>query len=406
MTSTDITLGILTPSAEARDMHRAQVSALGLNFVEADVGPHLSSMNEREMRALTKAQPDIIIVDMDDPVSAIRTLKYLHEALPDTWLLVSSAERDPQIIIETIRAGAREYLMKPPPPGSLSQAVDRFLEEKQRAREKEGGGKVICVTAAKGGSGATSLTINLAAAIKDLGNTSVSLLDMNSPIGDAAAYLNLTPQFTISDALASASRLDSVLLESYMSDARGLAVLPGPKEFWPDLAPGVTESPGVSAMARVLEVMSQTYTHTLVDLASSLEKPRLQTLIEMASDLVVVLTPELPALWRTQRLVRFFETCGGGDKLKLVINRSRKTDDITEGEIEKTLNHPVFLKIPNNYGASIEAINSGKALVNENHSAIAASYRAMAYQLTGTTPPKKGWSVMRLFSSNGRKKGV
>jgi Flp pilus assembly CpaE family ATPase len=120
----------------------------------------------------------------------------------------------------------------------------------------------------------------------------------------------------------------------------------------------------------------------------------------MASAIAVVLTPELPALWRTQRLVRFLEQCGGGDKLRLVINRSRKTDEITDGEIQKTLNHTVFWKLANNYSASIKAINSRTPLVSNNHTVLASSYRSMAYRLTGITPPKKRRKITRLFSSN------
>jgi pilus assembly protein CpaE len=222
MKSSDISIGILATSAEARELLRAQISALGLNSVEADMEPFSSSLGDRAKRVLVEARPDVIIVDTDEPVVTIRALKLLHELLPDTWLLVSSGERDPQLIIETMRAGAREYLLKPPPPGSLAQALERFIAERQRHREREGAGKIYCVTAAKGGSGATSVTINIATALSEVKGTRVALLDMNSPVGDAAAYLNLSPQFTVSDALAAATRLDSVLLESFMSERRGL----------------------------------------------------------------------------------------------------------------------------------------------------------------------------------------
>jgi Flp pilus assembly CpaE family ATPase len=95
-------------------------------------------------------------------------------------------------------------------------------------QKKDKSGALYCVTSAKGGAGATSVTLNLATALSELPETRVAVLDLNSPVGDAAAYLNLSPRFTASDAMEAAGRLDGVLLESYMSRSNGLAVLPGP----------------------------------------------------------------------------------------------------------------------------------------------------------------------------------
>jgi pilus assembly protein CpaE len=398
MASPELTLGILAPTELDREVLRSQVNAIGWVTVVVEVDQYCAASGDRATRRFVETRPEIIIVDMEDPPAAVKALEILHDALPETWLFANSEKKDPQLIIETMRAGAREYLFKPIPPRSLSQALGRYLTEKQRSRQKKDAGKIYVVTAAKGGSGATSLTINIATALMEVPDTRVALIDLNSPVGDAAAYLNLGSQYTVSDALGAASRLDPVLLESFMSDAQGLAVLPGPREFWPELAPGVTTAPGVSALAKVLEVVAQTYTHAIVDLNSSLDKHQLQAVMEMATGVVVVLTPELPALWRTQRLFAFLGACGGTEKLQLVINRARRGDEITESEIEKALNHPVFWKLPNNYGACIEAINSGNPLVSNNHSDLSASYRKLAYRLTGISLPKKQRTFLRLFS--------
>ena len=156
-------------------------------------------------------------------------------------------------------------------------------------------GKIFAVTSAKGGAGATSVAVNLATTLASTVKTRVAILDLNSPVGDAASYLNLKPQFSLSDALASAPRLDSVLLETFMTKSGGVSLLPGPKQSKSGGSP--------AALAKLLRVVSGTYGHTFIDLPSSLEQEMLQIVTDASEAVLVVMTPELPAIWRTHRLI-------------------------------------------------------------------------------------------------------
>jgi pilus assembly protein CpaE len=384
MASEQIRVGILAPSAETREQLRAQINATGLASLELEAEQYCSAYGDRLTRRFVDLSPDVILVDMQDPQAAIQSLHILHAALPEAWLFVSSPDTDPQLIIESMRAGAREYLPKPIPARSLSLAFSRFVAENQRHRETAGLGKIYPVIAAKGGAGATSVAINIATCLSQVSKTRVALVDLCDPVGDVSVQLNLKPQFTVSDALAAASRLDSVLLDSFVSRAGNLAVLPGPKEFRPE------QVPGSDTVAKLLEVIAGSYTHSIIDLPPSLGNEQLQVVTQMAAGVVVVLPPELPALWRAERLLRFLSACGGTEKLRVVINRCHRGSPIGDAEISKALGHPVYWRLPNNYRASIQAINSGQPLVAFNHSELASSYRQLAHNLTELSPPQKG----------------
>lgn len=392
MTSESLTVGVIAPSAETRELLRIQVNSTGLALVQIESDQYCTVYGDRITRKFTEEDPDIIIIDMQDPEAGLLATSILHAALPDAWLFLSSESTDPQLIIESMRAGAREFLQKPIPPRTLSQALSRFTTEKQRHEEARTAGKLFCITSAKGGSGATSLAINLATSLADVHKARVSLVDLNSPVGDAVAHLNLKPQYTVSDALDSASRLDSVLLDSYTIHTHGVAVLPGPKEFKQG------SGADIDALSKMLEVLVRSYTHSFVDLPFSADREQMQLVSEMAANIVVVSVPEVPALWRTERLVRFLTATGNLDKVRLVINRSVKHDEITDGEIERVLKLPVHWKLPNNYKGSIKAINSGQPLVSQNHSELARSYRDLAYELAGVPLPTKRRGPFGLFS--------
>src|SRR6185295_12465892 len=237
MASELIAVGIIAPSAETRELVRIQANATGLASVEMESDQYCALYGDRVSRRFIEAQPNIIIIDMQDPQAGLQATSILHAALPDVWLFLSSDSTDPQLIIEAMRVGAREFLPKPIPPRTLSQAISRFMTEKQRSAAARTAGKLFCITSAKGGSGATSIAINLATSLADVPKARVALVDLNSPVGDAVSHLNLKPQYTVTDALAAASRLDSVLLDSYTIHTHGVAVLPGPKEYKTGYAP-------------------------------------------------------------------------------------------------------------------------------------------------------------------------
>ena len=159
MASDLLGVGIIAPSAENRELLRAQINATGLASVEIESDQYCSVYGDRTTRKFVEAQPDIIVLDMQDPQAGLQSTGILHAALPDAWLFLSSESTDPQLIIESMRAGAREFLPKPIPGRTLSQAISRFRTEKQRHEEARAAGKLFCITSAKGGAGATSLAM-------------------------------------------------------------------------------------------------------------------------------------------------------------------------------------------------------------------------------------------------------
>ena len=384
MISEKVKVGVIAPSLETRKLLSNQVSVTGLADVIMEVNQYCLSKRNGATRRFVEMQPDIILVDMEDLEAATQTLETLHSALPKTWLVVSSEKNEPQLIIQAMRAGAREFLPQPIAPENLVQTLKRYIAESQHNGKRKKAGKIYCVMAAKGGTGATTVAINLAAVVATEKKNAVALIDLHCPIGDVAAYLDVKSAFTAFDAFAESSRLDEVLLQTYVKECHGFAVLPGLKEFLPG------QMPGVDALATTLEVITQVYTHAFVDLPASFDEEHLGVATEMSEAIVLVLTPEFPAIWRTSRLLRFLMKSVDPQKLRLVVNRfGSRTYPISNGNIEKALSRNLFWKLPNDYSPATEAVRLGKPLVSINHSRLGRSYQELAYRLTGTPVPKK-----------------
>ena len=339
--------------------------------------------SDRALRNLQQQELDIVLMDIDGVARELDSLQRLHSALSESWIFVTSGSDDSRFIIEAMRAGAREFLPKPLETRAISEAIQRYIGERYKKRTPDVFGDLLCVIGAKGGCGATSLTINLGASLVELPDQRVALVDLNRPLGDLAVYLNLKPQYSVVDALASASRIDKVLLESYMCQAHGMAVLPGKREF-------VEEDFGdPDSLDRMIHVLEEGYTQVVVDLLADPKAREFKTVVEAATVLILPLTPELPAIWRTKRLLDSLRIWSVSDKVRLVLNRFQKTDEITPEDIEDVLEVPVFWKVPNNYEASLQAINAGRPLASISRSELSRSYQQLATTLTGITPPKK-----------------
>ena len=377
MTSGQISLGIVAPSAEVRQLLNTQLGHTGMVFRVIEVDQYCVGRSDSSTRRLLSVSPEVVLIDLEDVAAGLQTVRVLQAALPDAWLLVMAGSLDSQFLIETMRAGARDLLTKPVTARALTQAFSRFLTERQRPQQETASGAIHCVTTAKGGSGATSVCINLASALSTIQDRPVAFIDLNSPIGDAAAYLNLKAQFCVSDALAAAGRLDAVLLGSFMAKSGSFFVLPGLKEY------SHGDAMDLEGLGKVLSVAGQAYAHIIVDLPSWIDRRAFHVVSDMAEKILVVLTPELPALWRTDRLLKFIGKNGGKDKVRLLLNRVHKKDEITEQEVTNALRHQVYWTLPNNYAAAIQSINMGVPLVSTNHSELARSYRELAADLIG-----------------------
>ena len=163
----DISVGILAPSAEICQTLRGWVEGTGLAVVALEVDQHDFEQSDRELRNLQQQELDIVLTDIDGVARELDSVKRLHSALSESWIFVTSESDDSRFIIEAMRAGAREFLPKPLETRAISEAIQRYIGERYKKKTPEVFGDLLCVIGAKGGCGATSLTINLGASLAE-----------------------------------------------------------------------------------------------------------------------------------------------------------------------------------------------------------------------------------------------
>jgi pilus assembly protein CpaE len=384
-----LSVGILASSPGILDSIAARVEETQMASVKLTVDQYCRTEEDPPAQQFAAARPEIIFVDMQDQTAACGALATLRKLLPDTRLYAHGVPNDPQLIIATMQAGAREFLAKPLSTPCVALAFGRYCDEKHRlCRDMKYGGKIYSVISAKGGSGATSVAINMAATLAGIPEAHVAILDFSVHTGDAASYLNLRPRFFLSDAIASASKLDSILLQTFMTKAGKLSLLAGRQS---QMAPASD-----SALTKVLQVASSTYTHTIIDLPSTMDEKVVQVASNASEAVLLVLTPEVPAVLHADMVLAFLKSCNC-QRVRLILNRSDIRNQTAEREITRVLNQEIYWRLPNNYEAVIQAINKGVPLVEQYRSNIAASYRRLAENLTGAVFPNARHFFSKLF---------
>jgi pilus assembly protein CpaE len=342
------------------------------------------------LRRIQAARPDVLLVDIpvDNSAVALRAVELLHQETPDSAVFAIGNMQQPQVIVSAMRAGAREFIERPTTTTDLLEAFVRLTTAQRKSRRESNRGKVFTVVNSKGGSGATTVAVNLALALQSA-HGGAALVDL-APLGHASLHLNLKPLFTVADAIRNLHRLDSSLLESFMTrHADGLQLLAGAS------VPAAVE-PSTAEFARLFDMLVNHYRYVVVDASSRLDGAT--RLVSNLSELVLLVAhADVASLWSAGRVLQFLGESGGRERIRLVLNRFRKVPGFAESDAESATGAKLLWKIPNQYIAVSAAIDRGIPLMNQNHTDIARSFAGLAGLLTQDDDEVKrtAWSMFK-----------
>src|SRR6202161_1133657 len=225
----ELSVVIVATDNEQRTVRRVLVYATSVASTVHPCATFPMAASDPIMRRVQAANPDVLLVDIptDNHAPAMRAIELLRQELPDFAVFAIGSLSQPQVIVSAMRAGAREFIERPTTTTDLLEAFVRLTAAQRRVHKEGPRGKVFTVVNAKGGSGATTVAVNLALALQSAhGDT--ALVDI-APLGHSALHMNLKPLFSVADAIRNLHRLDHSLLESFMTRHEGgLQVLAGP----------------------------------------------------------------------------------------------------------------------------------------------------------------------------------
>lgn len=306
---------------------------------------------------------------------AIKLIHRLASESPKTALISTAHNASSDLLLQSLRAGAREFLQLPIRAEELKTVLDRVAEfcagQVETPRKK---GRMVAVFSSKGGCGTSFIATNLAASTK--GRT--VLVDLNLQAGDLPLFLGVDPKYSFADMAENRSRLDDSLINSFVTPySSDLSLLAAPKEA--DAADEIEPE----HVFEVLQRLRESYDYVVLDPQHTFDSITLAAL-DQSDEIVLILTLDIPAIRSTQRALEIFDRLGyPRKKIRIVVNRWSKQIDLDLRQVEKFLGEPVIGFVPSDYQTAVTSINLGRPLVQSDpNSKIAQEIRRVARTVT------------------------
>jgi pilus assembly protein CpaE len=328
--------------------------------------------------------PDVVLMDINMPdMDGIAATEAIRQKSPFVQVIILSVQGDPNYMRRAMLAGARDFLTKPPMSDELTAAIRRAGEMAFQERAKSvsipavpaaglhipaiqmsvARGKVIVVYSPKGGTGRTTVAVNLAIALHN-DDTRAVIVDGNLQFGDVAVFLNEQGKNSIVDLAPRVDELDPDIVDGIMvrHTASGIHILAAPTR--PEQAESVTGE----QFSKLLNYLRQMYAYIVVDTPSFLGDVTLSA-IDSSDVIVLLTTQDIPAIKNARLFLDVLNSLGiQRDRILFAMNRYDKRIAITPEKVGENLKQPIVAVIPLDERTVIPAVNRGVPFMVDNKS--------------------------------------
>ncbi|MET4101061.1 pilus assembly protein CpaE [Roseovarius sp. MBR-78] len=311
------------------DMEAALGEAWGdLGFSEA-----LAFLSQDEAESL-----DFIALAMDehdeDDLPLMNEIIRIAAARGIKSILIAE-DVSPAALHQLLRTGADEFVPYPLPEGELQAAIERLHEapapaaapEAQRLPEANSdGGVILAVQGLAGGTGATTLAVNLAWELANVDKArppQVCLIDLSLQFGSTATFLDLPRRDVVFEMWSDTERLDEdVFRQALMSFEDKLRVLTAPTDILP------LDMIGPEDVSRVLELARRHFDYVIVDMPTTLVQWT-ETVLNLCQIYFATLELDMRSAQNCLRIKRALQAEDLPlEKLRYCLNRAPKFTDI------------------------------------------------------------------------------
>lgn len=327
----------------------------------------------REGIELTKElDPEVVLMDINMPdMDGITATELVRRINGYTQIVILSVQGDPNYMRRAMLAGARDFLTKPPAVDELTDAIRRAGQMAFDERAKLGPaiaaaggakiaasqvsrGRVIVVYSPKGGTGNTTIAVNLAVSLRNE-ETPVAIVDGNLEFGDVAVFLDEQTPNTVLDLAPRADELDAEVVEEVMVEHKrsGIKLLAAPTQ------PEYAESVSGEEFSKVLQFLRKLFSYIIVDVSSTLTDVALSA-IDSADLIVLVTTQDIPAIKNARLFLDLADVMKiNREHILFVMNRYDKRIGITPEKVGNSFKQKIINVIPLDERVIIPAVNRG-----------------------------------------------
>jgi pilus assembly protein CpaE len=329
---------------------------------------HFSENGRDGLAQARLLKPDIIITDVMMPdINGYEVTRLLRREaqFSATPILVMTAQSGLQDKLKSFEAGADDHLTKPFEPAELVARVTALLRRAEAARNSTlepvagEGGRLIAIHSLRGGTGCSSLAVNLGVGLVSLWKKPALLLDLTMTAGQVALMLNMTLRRTWADiARFVPGELDMETLSSIVSSHEsGLSFVAAPT--FPSEAGTVRPE----VFGEAFRLFKNKFEYMVADLPHDFSDSSLP-MLDVADLILMVATPDMASIRAVTAALDTYDKLGyPREKIKLLLNATFPHLGLPKDKIEAALGMSALAFMPYYADVFVDAINHGQPIV-------------------------------------------
>ncbi len=375
---------LLIAVADDETARRAAAVAREAELEVVDIVTELDEIH----RALRRADIDVVLLHDDlGGALVLDVARDLASAFPEVGLIMLAGDDSPALLRSAMQAGVRDVIALPVSLESFEASVRaasgwaRTMRDRVTGEESASGalgGQLVAVAGSKGGVGTTTVALHLGlAAARMAPGRPVCLVDFDLQKGDFRALLDTPHRRSVVDLVDVANEISvRHLQETLYTHKEGFRLLLAPDE-------GERAEDVDAVVARnVLSAVKARHALTVVDIgAVTTEATAIAA--EMASQVLIVTTPDVLALRGVRRMRELWKRLGVRDDedVKVLLNRASRRREVQPDLARKVVGDTmVETTIPADFNALEAAVNTGSPSRLEDKQ-LRSAYESLAREL-------------------------
>lgn len=230
----------------------------------------------------------------------------------------------------------------------------------------------------------------------------VALTDFNLQFGHLGTHLNIFARHTLQNLLENSGEIDDAMLAAVMQQhSSGVHVLLAPT------SPEVAGEIGREQVNVVVDQLLARYSCVVADTWGVIDDVTLG-LLARADELLVVTTPEIPALKNVKFFLEYLrEHDLSRGRTSIVLNRFPSVDGVSLEDVQQHLRHPVSANIPSAGQLVTYSVNRGVPVVlSHPQSWVGQSLRQLAVYVAGEDANALSAAPQKASARNGVGRGL
>jgi pilus assembly protein CpaE len=347
----------------------------------------------------SRTAPDLAVIDCDAYPDAQTVHELLRaERLTPTILLFSGDPPDWGGVGD-------EYALKPCPPDALIFRLQALLIRTGRTLPSDatgmsadlsdapmmGEGRVISIFAPKGGVGKTTVAVNMSVALREQTRDRVLLFDADVGVGNVTSVLDVPVSMGLADL---ADSLPEEWTDAAFEHVTATHTDTGVRVLSWGNDPADSERISVDLLLAALRWAKGHHAYVVVDNHPGYDD-RTMAMLTLATEIFLVVTPEVGAIRNSSQFLRLARELGLGDVIRVVVNRANH--GVGLADMSEALGLPIAATVVSNGPKAVIASNEGQPVIRKfpreriSHDLHEVARLVTRPEVTATLAPSRRW---------------